>query len=146
MFWGFISPNGPGLLLPCTNKMSASDYIRVLESAAIPCLSSFGHTFMDDNAPIHRARAVQLWKERYGVRTIEWPPYSPDCNPIENVWGYIKNSLKKLRPPPSNLQELHKEVLHLWNGLSPVYMQHLYASMPGRLRKCIHARGYPIPY
>jgi transposase len=146
MFWGFISWDGAGFLLPCTNHMSANEYIHKLENAAIPCLSSFGLTLMDDNAPIHRARAVQSWKEENGVTTIAWPPYSPDCNPIENVWGFMKVGLKKISPQPSTLHDLHREVLLVWNALELAYIQRLYDSIPRRLQKCIRNRGYPIPY
>ena len=27
------------------------------------------------------------------VKLLKWPPYSPDLNPIENIWGAIKNKL-----------------------------------------------------
>ncbi len=43
-----------------------------------------------DNARIHTAYLTQNLLEENGVRRISHPPYSPDLNPIERVWGYLK--------------------------------------------------------
>lgn len=48
---------------------------------------------MDDNAPCHRARVVKPFRDDMGVEFIEWPPYSPDLNPIENVWSWVKRQV-----------------------------------------------------
>ena len=56
-----------------------------MEAAAIPAEKDFGLVYMDDNGPIHRAGVVCDWKRNYGVQVLEWPPYSPDLNPIENA-------------------------------------------------------------
>ena len=39
-------------------------------------------TFMQDNAPCHKARSTLAELERQGIKTTMWPPFSPDRNPI----------------------------------------------------------------
>ena len=52
--------------------------------------------FMQDNAPIHTAQLSQEWLEVHGVATINWPPYSPDLNPIEHMWWALKRKLHEI--------------------------------------------------
>ena len=53
---------------------------------------------MQDNAPIHKARTVQQWFRDMGIELVVWPPYSPDLNPIENLWKLLKAKIIELRP------------------------------------------------
>ena len=46
--------------------------------------------FMQDNAPIHKAGVVLRWFEEKAIPLLEWPPYSPDLNPIKHVWAMLK--------------------------------------------------------
>jgi transposase len=41
--------------------------------------------FMQDNASIHTTQKVKDWFAEQQVWCTDWPPYSPDLNPIENV-------------------------------------------------------------
>ena len=50
-----------------------------------------------DNASFHRKRLISI-AEKAGHRLIFLPPYSPELNPIENFWSWLKNRLRKILP------------------------------------------------
>jgi transposase len=45
---------------------------------------------MHGNTSVHTTRIVKSLLEDLGVEFIAWPPYSPDLNPIENLWASMK--------------------------------------------------------
>ena len=96
MVWGaiWLTPNGrvgrsPLIIMErdpdaAKNGYSASSYIETLTRGLLPQYCP-GQIFMQDNAPIHNAKYAKGFLEKHGIRTIEWPPYSPDLNPIEHL-------------------------------------------------------------
>jgi transposase len=48
-----------------------------------------------DNCSIHHVSEVQCLLEDAGIVVIYLPPYSPDFNPIETAFSYVKQYLKK---------------------------------------------------
>jgi hypothetical protein len=146
MYWGCFNHDGTVSLARCSNNMKVSEYIDALEGAAIQASSEFGLVFMDDNAPIHRAHIVQEWKTRNGVDSLHWPAYSTDLNPIENIWGLIKNKIHSIAYSPTTLAELDAAEQRKWDNLTPGYIEQLYSSMKRRLLACIRAHGFPTKY
>ncbi len=48
-----------------------------------------------DNAAFHRKKQLFSIAEENGYRLIFLPPYSPELNPIEKFWSWLKRHLKK---------------------------------------------------
>jgi transposase len=46
-----------------------------------------------DNASIHHTPVIQEFFERYKYHVIYSSPYSPELNPIEYVFGFLKGRL-----------------------------------------------------
>ncbi len=49
-----------------------------------------------DNLPAHKGEDVRKAIETTGASLLYLPPYSPDLNPIENVFSKIKAYLRKV--------------------------------------------------
>ena len=76
---------------------TAGSYLECLEES-IPNIWEPGLLFMQDNTPIHTARAVRKRLEDTGIDVLEWLPYSPDLNAIEHPWYYLKKNVYEVRP------------------------------------------------
>lgn len=88
--------------------MNAEQLIRIYEAGLIPFLNECfpeGHRLYQDNDPKHASGAVENFFEEKGVNWWATPPESPELNPIENIWGSLKQYLRNVYKP-KNLQEL----------------------------------------
>lgn len=51
-----------------------------------------------DNLATHKVAGVRQAIEAVGAHLMYLPPYSPDFNPIENLWSKVKSILRRLCP------------------------------------------------
>lgn len=63
----------------------------------IPNLWEGAHVVLD-NSSIHKSQEVEKALEQVGAKLVFLPPYSPDLNPIENLWSKVKSVLRSLKP------------------------------------------------
>ncbi len=49
-----------------------------------------------DNAPVHNKKAIRDLLEKHGHELLCLPKYSPDFNPIEQTFGFLKRRWKSM--------------------------------------------------
>jgi hypothetical protein len=50
--------------------------------------------FLQDGAPCHASKKIKTFLAEQPFQVIDWPGNSPDLNPIENCWNFMKNRLR----------------------------------------------------
>ena len=63
-----------------------------------------GSVIVLDNATFHKKSVLPDLAKRYHCEVLFLPPYSPDLNPIEKKWAWLK---KKLRETLPNCDSFH---------------------------------------
>ena len=128
------------------NGYSGRSYLTILEQA-LPTIWETGLRFMQDNAPIHASPLAKNWLSDNAIPVLEWPPYSPDLNPIEHAWARLKETVNALDPGLEEYgggEEALKERLaslleQAWLEISQDYFNKLVESMPRRIDAVIAA-------
>jgi transposase len=80
----------PMLLDSAVNGESFAGYV---EQCLAPALEP-GDILIIDNLPAHKSARVTAAIENAGCILVYLPPYSPDLNPIENMWSKVKASVR----------------------------------------------------
>jgi len=72
--------------------------------------------WMEDNSLVHASSEVKRWRQIYPMPLLQHPPYSPDLNPIEYIWNYIKHESEKEVRLPVSKDELAQRIMYHWNN------------------------------
>jgi transposase len=144
LFWGCFSAAGPGPLINIHGTMKSGNYIQTVQDHMLPHIQAQypdgSGIFQQDNAPCHKSRATMAFFQSNNINILDWPPYSPDLNPIENLWGIIKNKVRRF--PLLDRQSVVAEMLKQWQDVSTVTIcEKLATSMPARIAECITNHG-----
>ena len=131
-------------------------YIWALEEGLLPALNSGGaegRLFQQDGASIHRSRDSLGYLESHGIEPIDWPPYSPDLNPIEHVWKRLKELVYQMHPEFQDLKENEADkelakawIKEAWDAIDPDFIGDLLDSIPRRRLAVRRARGWYTKY
>ena len=146
--WGGISQKGATRLVMFTGIMNAVCLGAVYEAGLLPFIQERfpdGRRLYQDNDPKHSSKYIEQFLEERGVNWWYTPPESPDLNPIELVWGSLKQYLRN-HSKPKNLVELKAGIEQFWLTLTPQvcgkYIGHLKKVIP----KIISVGGAPSGY
>jgi hypothetical protein len=148
MFWGCFSKLGLGPLVALEGSMNAQSYLQLLKDTILPELAAAGRpmTFMQDNAPCHKARVVMDFLAENNVETLNWPPQSPDMNPIENLWAIIKTRRQKKFGVPRTKNALIEQIFDIWDNIETEIVHNLANSANQRVNEVLKLKGKVSKY
>lgn len=105
MVWGGISLVGRTDLYRLDNGTIAA--IRYRDEILGPAGAvGPGFLLVHGNAQPHEARVCRQLLENEETDTNNWPPRSPDLNPVEHFWNIMFRSIRCHQVAPPTVQEL----------------------------------------
>lgn len=143
MTWAAFCAKGCMEIQFVPSRMKSSDYIQVLENALVPFLNeqdSNQWIFQQDNARIHVSRETKAWFALKGIEVMNWPAYSPEINPIENLWGILSQWVYANNNQFSTVPELIRAIRMKWTKIEPQIVQNLILSIEKRISDQIDKR------
>ena len=110
-------------------------YRDILEQSLQPSINHFNLgqrcIFMRDNDPAYTSALIKDWLKRERIQILPWSPYSPDFNPIENLWDEFERRIKKYQP--KNITQLELLLIQERNKIELPVPEKLVDSVPSRL-------------
>jgi len=132
-------------------NITAGEYQQVLTQTLLPegsrlmggALGS-SWVFQQDNDPTHKAapKIVQAYNKAHGTSITvlaNWPPNSPDLNPIENIWAWVQRKVNARGC--STFEQFKQAVIEELAAVPQQQISNLYASMPRRINSVISNEG-----
>lgn len=102
-----------------------------------------------DNDPTHKVAAgvVKHHNKHHGSRVqvlANWPPNSPDLNPIENVWSWVEGKVNEMGC--TSFEHFKQAVEDTIKSVPQSMLTNLFASMPKRMAMVIERDGDKTGY
>lgn len=88
-----VRTSGPVAPVTIDAAVNAESFVLWTREVLAPRLSP-GDVVVMDNLGVHKVAGVAEAIEAVGARLLYLPPYSPDYNPIENLWSKVKAHLR----------------------------------------------------
>ncbi|XP_065675941.1 uncharacterized protein LOC136092145 [Hydra vulgaris] len=84
-----------------------------IENSLIPALNNRRYIIIMDNARFHHS-AIVTSAIQNGMCVVHFlPPYSPQLNPIEELFGVIKNRYNRIIPRPATTGDMEMEISNI---------------------------------
>lgn len=146
--WGCICAEGLGHAELYAGSLDSTRHRDILRHSLIKSFREFYPTgpwiFQQDNVRFHTTPETVTYLHEKGVTLIEWPPWSPDLNPIENLWNVLKARVYSRFP--QSMEEMEAMIREEWADIDLKFISRICRSMPQRLQLLLDNNGHKISY
>ncbi|KAI6658755.1 hypothetical protein LOD99_15078 [Oopsacas minuta] len=99
--------------------------------------------FQQDGAPAHTSNVTQTWLQSNIPCFIEkeqWPPYSPDLNPMDySVWSILESRV--CAKSHKSIDSLKRKLREEWEKIPQDVLRAAVEALSGRISSVIHDKG-----
>jgi transposase len=146
--WGCICAGGLGHAELYVDTLNAQRYQSILALNLVSSAHQFWPRgqwwYQQDNWSVHTAGTSQAWFHNHGIDLIDWPAWSPDLNPIENLWHDLKQRVYAHNS--KTMEELEYWIGIEWQATDLNFIYHICRNMPRRLQLLRDNHGHKISY
>jgi len=124
-------PSGLRALWQKAGAWNRASFEAFLQDGLLPVLQP-GSVLVLDNARFHHGGQIQALVEEAGCSLLYLPPYSPDFNPIELLWSWLKARVRVLAPrdPNQRWNDIHNAADVLPLQFAKHWFQHVGLRLP----------------
>ena len=112
---------------------------NILRDIVVPFCRKNKLMYQQDGAPCHTAKICSDYLKSENIEfwdKNDWPPNSPDLNPLDyGIWGILDAEV--YRKPPKSLEALKRRIQQTWDQLQITIVNNCIDSFKKRLRKCV---------
>ncbi|RPA97730.1 hypothetical protein L873DRAFT_1689738 [Choiromyces venosus 120613-1] len=98
---------------------------------------------MEDNALAHHSDFTTFERTKEGIPKVDWPPNSPDFNPIEHLWELMKSRIQTRRGKErvTCTGEMKIILQEEWDRITIEEVNQQICRLPKIMAKCIEKNG-----
>lgn len=146
--WGCICAAGLGHAELYAGSLDSTRHRDILRSNLVPSFKEFfphgPWYFQQDNVRFHTTPETIAFLHNKGITFIEWAPWSPDLNPVENLWNVLKAAVYGRFP--QTLEEMEQFIREEWANIDLKFVERICRSLPRRLQFVLENQGHKIQY
>ena len=122
MMWGCMTFHGVQYACNIDDRMDVTVFTKILEDEFKQSIDYFEMDrkkvmFQQDNNRKHTSKKVIEWFKNHAIHLLDQSVQSPDINPIENLWRYLKLKLNMYDQPPKEMQQHQECVEEQWDAI-----------------------------
>ena len=130
MVWACFDFFGKSKIIVIDGSINSLKYQKILENHMLPLFRSRARAsqyslFQQDNASPHVSSSTLGWLRSNGIETMQQILYSPDLNPIENLWGDLVRRVYANGRQFANIDQLQKVIDFEWEKTDKAIIESL---------------------